>query len=423
MRTIQATYRVVTPMFLGGADPEKAEFRLPSFKGVLRFWWRALAWGRVIDELGNGSRALPQQDQILRRIKKQEDWLFGSTEAQAKFLLHAETDKPQRVRKGEVLQNEDGMEMVGPGARYLGYGVMGAFGSKAGKLSRGCIRAPFDFTVHALPKPKANKESRDLFGVDLTPTLRRALKATGLFGGMGSKARKGYGSMVLLRLDGEQIDASPQALANEMKLLIRPTAHADDRDATPYTAFSPASRIYVAHDARATSPLKMLDRLGREMVRERSWGFKGQLFNFSEKAERNYKDDHDLMKRAKRGKKVRTHPERAVFGLPHNYGKSYTQQVEPADSDHNRRASPLFLKIHRFEDAGVGFVVTFLPADFLPTNEKLRVGKNRSVPLKEEGFWEPIKRYITRITDTGSRSMSLTECCEITPQQPLIPPS
>lgn len=32
MRTISATYRVTTPMFLGGAD-QQAELRLPSFKG------------------------------------------------------------------------------------------------------------------------------------------------------------------------------------------------------------------------------------------------------------------------------------------------------------------------------------------------------------------------------------------------------
>ena len=41
---IRATYRIVTPMFCGGAE-QQAEFRLASFKGVLRFWWRALMWG------------------------------------------------------------------------------------------------------------------------------------------------------------------------------------------------------------------------------------------------------------------------------------------------------------------------------------------------------------------------------------------
>ena len=44
---IEATYRVVTPMFCGGAGAGSAELRMPSFKGVLRFWWRALARPRT----------------------------------------------------------------------------------------------------------------------------------------------------------------------------------------------------------------------------------------------------------------------------------------------------------------------------------------------------------------------------------------
>ncbi|HPU57120.1 MAG TPA: type III-B CRISPR module RAMP protein Cmr1, partial [Verrucomicrobiota bacterium] len=47
MKTLTATYRIVTPMFLGGANPEsQAELRISSIKGALRFWWRALMWGR-----------------------------------------------------------------------------------------------------------------------------------------------------------------------------------------------------------------------------------------------------------------------------------------------------------------------------------------------------------------------------------------
>jgi CRISPR-associated protein Cmr1 len=41
VKTLKATFRIVTPMFLGGANPENiAELRAPSVKGILRFWWR-----------------------------------------------------------------------------------------------------------------------------------------------------------------------------------------------------------------------------------------------------------------------------------------------------------------------------------------------------------------------------------------------
>ncbi len=42
MTVITATYRVVTPMFIGDADQKATSLRPPSIKGALRFWWRAL---------------------------------------------------------------------------------------------------------------------------------------------------------------------------------------------------------------------------------------------------------------------------------------------------------------------------------------------------------------------------------------------
>lgn len=42
MNTISFTCQVITPMFLAGADGQTPEFRPPSIKGAMRFWWRAL---------------------------------------------------------------------------------------------------------------------------------------------------------------------------------------------------------------------------------------------------------------------------------------------------------------------------------------------------------------------------------------------
>ena len=64
---------VVTPLFLGGADPQKAELRAASIKGALRFWWRAV-YG--CDDLED--------------MKKIEAGIFGSTENKASFNLQIE---------------------------------------------------------------------------------------------------------------------------------------------------------------------------------------------------------------------------------------------------------------------------------------------------------------------------------------------
>lgn len=39
MEKLTVTLKTVTPMFLGGAEPDKkAELRAPSIKGAMRFW-------------------------------------------------------------------------------------------------------------------------------------------------------------------------------------------------------------------------------------------------------------------------------------------------------------------------------------------------------------------------------------------------
>ena len=102
---IEATYRVVTPMFCGGANPGHAELRIPSFKGVLRFWWRALAWSR--------------QDGDLEMIRREEDKLFGSAgggRSRVSMSL-AEPIETRQLVAGRVL--EDAGNVVGEGARSL----------------------------------------------------------------------------------------------------------------------------------------------------------------------------------------------------------------------------------------------------------------------------------------------------------------
>ena len=68
METIEATYRVTTPMFLGGAE-QQAELRLPSFKGALRFWWRASVWPTVA-----------AHGESLSNLYRREAEIFGSSE-------------------------------------------------------------------------------------------------------------------------------------------------------------------------------------------------------------------------------------------------------------------------------------------------------------------------------------------------------
>ncbi len=105
-------------------------------------------------------------------------------------------------------QLKDGARLLVPGARYLGYGVMEAFARSnkntvGGQLTRSCFAAPFSFTVNMLFKPSVKPEQ--------TQEVMQTLKVLGLIGGLGSKSRKGYGSVTLLslKLDDEETWTPP----------------------------------------------------------------------------------------------------------------------------------------------------------------------------------------------------------------------
>jgi len=381
-------------MFLGGVDNTSAEFRMPSFKGALRFWWRSLAWQRL--------------DGNLKKIHLEEAELFGSSDqavGQAKFLLDVEGDFPEPIPAGEVLR-ENGRRggVVGPGARYFGYGVMHAFGSdkkktKDAELTRACLPAGFEFTVRLALKRGDNVE------VDERVTqLRNALCALGLFGGLGSKSRKGYGSVVLQKLDDRNIRTTPDSFVSSYKELFEENLKNVSHTLPEYTAFSGQTKIFAFKGSRQTQPMALLDIIGREMVRERSWGHNGKIFGRDEKAERNYKRDHDLMKLSGSGERVNDHPDRIAFGLPHNYGKGENNQVEPAFKTDayklDRRASPLFIKIHQFSDGSPVAVLSYIPAKFLPDGAKISVGKS-PVNLRAEELKIPIVSLVQRLLDEG----------------------
>ena len=65
--TIQC--EIVTPLLMHGAD-KNAELREQSFKGIMRFWWRAIH--------GNLD---------LEALKKEENKIFGNTEQKSNFRM------------------------------------------------------------------------------------------------------------------------------------------------------------------------------------------------------------------------------------------------------------------------------------------------------------------------------------------------
>lgn len=80
---IRAVFHINTPTFVAGANQQEVEFTQTAFKGVLRFWWRALNWSKI--RLAN-----PDKATALKTLHEQEAELFGiaSSEQRVKQKKH-----------------------------------------------------------------------------------------------------------------------------------------------------------------------------------------------------------------------------------------------------------------------------------------------------------------------------------------------
>lgn len=288
---LTATYRVVTPMFLSGADQNTAELRLPSFKGALRFWWRVLA-----------------KERDVRTLRDAEDRLFGSARTGV-----------SRVRMRLIdISTADGVQIRfsrNSWQSYIGYGLI----DKPGQAGRHFIKPGSTFGIKYACTP---------FDETTRKHLTDALIALGSVGGLGSRARNGWGSLTLISLvdkDGKNLWRAPtdaHQLKDELAKLF--DTHEELVD---WSAFSDQSVV-------AVGPDKDTQEKAHKCVAEK---YREALKALSQDKSR-----------------------REAFGLPRkNAGKNAGK----------RRAGATFLHVHQVEGGSAIPVALCLPARFLEQQE------------------------------------------------------
>jgi CRISPR-associated protein Cmr1 len=347
---LEADFRVVTPLFMGGAYPEKPELRVPGIKGTLRFWWRALAYSNL-----NGD---------LKEIKKVEGQFFGSTKHGQSRVFMDISQKKQEPNSDIFFRGRNGL-------MYLGYGPI-----EKGNIVRKYLKPPIDATLNIRMITK-DEDDRALVDSEIAEKISHALITMGLFGGLGSRSRRGFGSFNILdlRRDSKSILKQPRGV-EDLKEQIRTSLNEIKcfNDLPEYTAFSSETAVYVYRD-EFIDPLELLDRIGRMMLEYRA-GIRGHPSKF--------KPDTDLAKKALY-ERVDRHPERIFFGLPHNYHfpkRQLTLDVIPVspnrERSHDRRASPLFIHIQELRNGKYAAVATLIPAVFLPEDDRIFMKRQKS---------------------------------------------
>lgn len=201
VKSLILNFRTLTPVFMGGAGHAPA-LRAASFKGLLRFWYRAAdsAFG---------------QRQVGKDLSQEERYFGGTAEhaGQSPFLLRIDAPKtasvswpslnPRRFDDGRGRQTRNGFI-------YLGF----PFGLRGGE--RLAIPAGKDFMVRCTVLTREMEDE---------PGFRRALLAAwwllAHFGGAGSRSRRGFGSLALMNWEMQGGDAWSEL--DELPLLSKAT--------------------------------------------------------------------------------------------------------------------------------------------------------------------------------------------------------
>lgn len=166
-------------MFLAGADGKTPEFRPPSIKGLMRFWWRAM----------NGH--LP-----LEELKKEEGKIFGASDekiGKSKFSIRV---KPQELRSSKDKLPSHPITVVTSRnsfkiniLEYLTYGTYEYEKGKGNIFVRDYINPNQKFSVIISLLDNLDEEIINVF------------KVLSKFGGLGSRSRNGFGSFRILSIN------------------------------------------------------------------------------------------------------------------------------------------------------------------------------------------------------------------------------
>lgn len=174
-KMLRVDFQIVTPLVLSGADQRRAELRLPSVKGMLRYWYRAVDPGYNQSKIGDAKKA---------DGPTWESSLFGGTgtgEGQSSFLMRLYSEKPS-VRSWKKRID----------LSYLAFSLEGKTRkNRIVQEPRGYLEPNNFFSIYFYMRP--SKEEVDQYWRRLVA----AIWLLGHVGGLGYRSRRGFGSVAL----------------------------------------------------------------------------------------------------------------------------------------------------------------------------------------------------------------------------------
>jgi CRISPR-associated protein Cmr1 len=376
---ITAEFSLNTPLFSSGADSARPELRTTEIKAALRFWWRAMNYGLVSAPGGS-----------IQKLAEREAQLFGSTKGQSPFLLRVIENK---IDVGSPILATTLVPNMA--ARYLGYGLTEIDNTRP--IPRAGRQAGSDktFILALTIKGQAIDNGYE-------PEYIAALKLFGLFGGLGYRSRRGFGSLTLRTLSINGTDAPLTSAPQSYQNLFQ---NKDLLGKCPAAIFSPAQRMppeYSAFVQRSEfCRVVLLNMLGGPF----DTGMKA-LDAVADKFKKLLTSPIRGESRQQKNRDVTTDDVSwAYLGLPRKYGPGSIEHSpslldkKSKQVELERRASPLLLHVYRNNANDYRAVAILFKSRFLPDSYGVAAGKSvaKNLPLPHSSGYEWIDTWLTSI--------------------------
>lgn len=398
MAKLDFSLTVVSPAFVAGSMEKPAQTNLrdrhgnipphrligmdgdglrpPSLRGVLRFWFRAKSgFANTAD------------------LAEKEGEIFGDTvHGQGLRLIpfgQSEWKQPLRIGgKGDFISG-------GSAKAYLGYGPLNYVSSDEGVSSHNKLNfrdAIPDGTIFHFRATGSDRQIEE---------LKKCLLLVHLFGGIGSRSRRAWGSLAISGADiipewqrgtsvWEWFGNTLNGIWSHHERPSRKTGILN------YSAFTAESQVRISNPYHNYS--EVMNDFYRQFKRTR-------LYNRNDGASSPpiARSDHDLEFRDSPRSNIDLTdvPRRLAFGMPY-YPKSLRNRWEieyrgfntdPNDKGIDRRASPLFLKVFQGPDQKLYAVSLFLKAQFFG-DSNIKIGKNshgKHLPFPD---WTAVEEFL-----------------------------
>ncbi len=357
--TISVKLKVVTPIYGGGYRTRELDdvdiIRVPTIRGHLRFWWRALYGHTFVDAVGNPSAA---------ELYKAEAALWGragdDNGGRSSVEVRVSRATIGTVDPADIVPATRGSYALFPAKSQNADAATNTPAVPVGKRRTGNIE--FELLLTCLKSDE--------------PKIRKTIRAWILFGGYGGRTRRGLGSLTALT-DADRwlpsLDALPAEVA-ALTPLLRHQYSEELNDALPELSRLASKALFPSLNGSALLVKFEMDQENGEIgtTADEAWiDAVGWLNKFRQKPSfgaRLGSDNAPSISNWPEPDKIRHirhrygHPARAAhgnspawpragFGLPivgefggHGEPRPFELRWKSCAGEHSRLASPLILK-------------------------------------------------------------------------------